>query len=71
MPSEVSFPNQEKYELKKGVLRKTLSAMRVGLWKDVGNYEELRFSSGRACYQEVGISPIWLLISKNSVKQTE
>ena len=48
-----------------------LSAMRVGLWKDVGNYEELRFSSGRARYQEVGISPIWLLISKNSVKQTE
>lgn len=56
MPSEVSFPNQEKYELKKGVLRKTLSAMRVGLWKDVGNYEKLRFSSGRARYQEVGIA---------------
>ena len=30
--------------------------MRVGLWKDVGNYEKMRFSSGRARYQEVGIA---------------
>ncbi|XP_022787244.1 protein eyes shut-like [Stylophora pistillata] len=54
MPSEVPFPNQEKYELKETRSKEDIvSFEELGLWKATGNNEK---SKGGARYQEVGIA---------------
>ncbi|PFX16669.1 Neurogenic locus notch-like protein 2 [Stylophora pistillata] len=54
MPSEVAFPNQEKYELKDARSKEDIvSFEELGLWKEAGDNEKFH---GGARYQEVGIA---------------
>ena len=67
MPTEVSFPNSEKYELQgteskedivryeeTSVWKNTVSCEELGISQDAARYEKLPFSNG-ASHQEVGI----------------
>ena len=56
MPSEVSFPKPEKYELKEAQSKEDIvSYEEIGIWKDTVHYEKLHFSNENTRHQEVGI----------------
>ena len=56
MPSEIAFPNPEKYELKEAQCKEEIiSYEEIGIWQDTVHYEKLHFSNGESRYQEVGI----------------
>lgn len=56
MPSEVSRPNPEKYELKEARSKEDIVTYEeLGVWKQDGMYEKLHFSKGETRYQELGI----------------
>ena len=63
MPSEVSFPNPEKYELKEAHCKEDIiSYEELGVWKNADSNDKFHFSNGAevgihnmaADYQEMG-----------------
>ena len=56
MPSEVSFPNPEKYELKEAHCKEDIiSYEELGVWKNADSNDKFHFSNGAVRYHEVGI----------------
>lgn len=56
MPSEVSFPNPEKYELKEAHCKEDIiSYEELGVWKNADGDDKFHFSDEAVRYHEVGI----------------
>lgn len=56
MPSDVSFPDREKYELKEARCKEDIiSYEELGVWKNDDSNDKFHFSNGAVRYHEVGI----------------